>query len=139
MTESVTRSEPFTRLKAGYPLCPLEEVESPGSKEFHFEGKEGEVVSIFVVRHGDKVRGYVNRCPHAGARLNAAADDFLSNDGSLILCCHHGAVFAPDTGVCTAGPCVNYGLQQVPVVVENGLILTADASVLTLDSGADNV
>ena len=131
MTDSVIRPEPFTRLKAGYRLCTLGELESPGSKEFLFEGKEGEVVSIFAVRRGDMVRAYVNRCPHAGARLNGAPDDFLSNDGSLILCCHHGAVFAPETGVCTAGPCVNYGLQQVPVQVENGEILTADVEALS--------
>ncbi|MGS2724506.1 Rieske (2Fe-2S) protein [Porticoccus sp. GXU_MW_L64] len=127
---TVIRSEPFTRLRAGYRLCSLDELDNPGSKEFLFEGKEGEVVSIFAVRQGDLVRAYVNRCPHAGARLNGAPDDFLSNDGSLILCSHHGAVFSLDGGVCTAGPCINYGLQQVPVVVQDGALLTADVSVL---------
>ncbi|MDM3869775.1 Rieske (2Fe-2S) protein [Porticoccus sp. W117] len=130
MSHNVIRSEPFTRLRAGYTLCELDELNNPGSKEFLFEGKEGEVVSIFAVRQGELVRAYVNRCPHAGARLNGAPDDFLSNDGSLILCSHHGAVFNLDSGVCTAGPCVNYGLQQVPVIVENGAIVTADSSVL---------
>ena len=130
MTDAVTRSDPFTRLKPGHQLCALDELENPGSKEFLFEGKQGEVVSIFVVRHGEQVRGYVNSCPHAGARLNGAPDDFLSNDGSVIVCCHHGAVFDPQNGVCTAGPCVNYGLQQVPVTVKNGAVFTADVSVL---------
>ena len=131
MSTTVIRSEPFTRLRAGYQLCALGEVTDPGSKEFVFEGKGGDVVSVFVVRNGDVVRGYVNRCPHAGACLNGAPDDFLSNDASCIICCHHGATFSLEEGVCTAGPCVNYGLQQVPVVVKDGGIYTADVTVLS--------
>ena len=130
MTDAIIRPEPFTRLRTGYQLCALDEVANPGSKEFLFEGREGEVVSIFVVRRGDLVRGYVNRCPHAGARLNGAPDDFLSNDASCIVCCHHGAIFSLDKGICTDGPCVNYGLQQVPVAVRDGGIYTADSDAL---------
>ena len=130
MTSAIIRSEPFTRLRAGYQLCDLDDVADPGSKEFVFEGKEGEVISIFVVRRGKIVRGYVNRCPHAGARLNGAPDDFLSNDAACIVCCHHGAIFSLEEGTCTAGPCVNYGLQQVPVAVKDNGIYTDDISVL---------
>ncbi|UTW45565.1 Rieske 2Fe-2S domain-containing protein [bacterium SCSIO 12696] len=127
----IIRSEPFTRLRSGYSLCSLEEIVNPGAKEFVFEGKDGQRVSIFVVRRDHLVRGYVNRCPHAGARLNSAPDDFLSLDGSLIVCSHHGATFSLEQGVCTQGPCVNYGLQQVPVTVNDGVVLTADVAVLS--------
>ncbi|WIO75212.1 Rieske 2Fe-2S domain-containing protein [Porticoccaceae bacterium LTM1] len=131
MNDSVIRPDPFTRLRAGYVLCPVTDISDPGGKEFLFEGKEGEVVSIFVVRVGEVIRGYVNVCPHAGARLNGAPDDFLSNDASCIVCCRHGAIFSVEDGVCTEGPCVNYGLQQVPVKVLNSNIITAEVECLS--------
>lgn len=133
MNDSVIRPEPFTRLRAGHVLCSLNDISDPGSKEFLFEGKEGEVVSIFVVRVGEVIRGYVNVCPHAGARLNGAPDDFLSNDASCIVCCRHGAIFSVGDGICIDGPCVNYGLQQVPIKVLNGDITTAEVDCLFAD------
>ncbi len=54
-------------------------------------------LSGFLVRKGDRIRGYVNRCPHAGHPLNLKPDDFLTPDRSLIVCCSHGALFDIDS------------------------------------------
>ena len=47
----------------------------------------------FLVRVGDAVHAYLNRCPHAGRPLNFLPDRFLTPDGELIQCCAHGALF----------------------------------------------
>jgi nitrite reductase/ring-hydroxylating ferredoxin subunit len=81
----------------------------------------------FVVRAGDAVRGYVNRCPHAGHPLNLLPDRFLCADGTLILCTAHGALFEKSTGFCVAGPCAGRSLTPVALEIKCGLVLLADS------------
>ena len=80
----------------------------------------------FVVRTGTEVRGYVNRCPHAGHPLNLLPNRFLTPDGALILCSSHGAVFEKQTGYCVAGPCAGRSLRAVPLEVQAGFVMLAD-------------
>lgn len=79
----------------------------------------------FVVRRGGEVRGYVDRCPHAGLPLARQLDAYLTPTGDLIACSWHGALFDIDTGACVGGPCAGAALRPWPVVVENGVIKTA--------------
>jgi len=85
----------------------------------------------FVVRHGDKVRAYVNHCPHAGFPLNWSRDQFLVPGAPLILCVMHGAMFEIETGECIAGPCTGQSLQSLAVQVRNGYVMLDDAVPLT--------
>ena len=78
-------------------LCALSEIDDPGSFEFSW-GEGAWPLSLFVVRRGDAVRGYVNRCPHAGLELNLMPNEFLTRDGELIMCRSHGAQFRIDDG-----------------------------------------
>ncbi|HTT44290.1 MAG TPA: Rieske 2Fe-2S domain-containing protein [Steroidobacteraceae bacterium] len=80
----------------------------------------------FVVRVGDAVHGYVNRCPHAGHPLDLVPQRFLTKDGTLILCASHGALFEKATGYCVAGPCAGRSLTRVPLALECGLVLLAE-------------
>ena len=80
----------------------------------------------FVVRTGTEVRGYVNRCPHAGHPLNLLPNRFLTPDGALILCSSHGALFEKQTGYCVAGPCAGRSLRAVPLEVQAGFVMLAD-------------
>ena len=128
MDKSQQRPAPFSRLKAGHPICKLADLADPGSREIVFAGSGDELLSIFLVRRGEDVFAYVNRCPHAGQRLNALPHDFLTKDKQQIQCDKHGALFDVATGDCLAGPCMGYALQAVPVRVENGVVLTASAS-----------
>ncbi len=81
---------------------------------------------IFVVKAGDAVHGYVNRCPHAGHPLDLLPQRFLSADGALILCASHGALFEKATGYCVAGPCAGRSLTPVPLQVRYGLVMLAE-------------
>ena len=85
-------------------LCSLAELEATGSHGFAV-GEGDWPLRGFVVRTSSGVAAYVNYCPHAGHPLNMRPNRFLTPDGSLILCCSHGALFARDDGLCIAGPC----------------------------------
>ena len=89
----------------------------------------------FVVRHGEYVHGYVDRCPHAGVPLAQKLDDYLSPDGTLIACSFHGALFTIDTGRCIGGPCIGQHLTPWPVEVVNGNLTTAAATPLPPGEG----
>lgn len=78
----------------------------------------------FVVRRGDTLHGYVDRCPHLGLPLARTLDDYLSPDGALIHCGWHGALFEPESGACIAGPCRGAGLTPWPVALVAGWIVT---------------
>ena len=90
----------------------------------------------FLVRIGDTVHGYLNRCPHAGRQLNFMPDRFLTADGELIQCLAHGALFEKATGQCIAGPCVDEALTRLPVEVVAGVVqLAEDLDLEKLDKG----
>jgi len=75
----------------------------------------GRTVRGFLVNHGAGHRAYVNRCPHAGTPLDMWPNEFLSEDGRYLICATHGAVFAPDTGICLEGPCPGARLEPLRV------------------------
>lgn len=79
----------------------------------------------FVVRRGDGVVGYVDRCPHMGVPLAQRLDDYLSADGTRIVCSWHGAIFAVEDGRCLGGPCAGAALTPWPVELRDGEIVTA--------------
>jgi nitrite reductase/ring-hydroxylating ferredoxin subunit len=75
----------------------------------------GAATGGFVVNHDGRHYAYVNRCPHAGMALDRRAGRFFSEDGRLLACGAHGAVFAPETGVCLEGPCPGARLDALRV------------------------
>ena len=108
----------------GTTLCRLEEIADPGARGFSF--REGEMLFMgFVVRAGGLVRGYVDRCPHAGMPLAVMEDRYLTRERDLILCSAHGALFRAFDGVCVAGPCAGKALSEWPMTVADGMILAA--------------
>lgn len=111
-------------------LCRLADLDASGAKEFRV-GAGDWPLRGFVVRHGERITAYLNRCPHAGHPLNLAPDRFLTPDGRLILCNSHGALFAPGSGVCVSGPCAGRSLQAIPVrVVDDAVMLDGDPDEL---------
>ncbi len=79
----------------------------------------------FVVRKGDRVFGYRDRCPHMGLPLAQELDRYLSPSGALIACSGHGALFDVESGRCVGGPCMGASLTSWPVTVIDGAIVTA--------------
>ncbi len=106
------------------PLCTLATIRDPGARNFVLDIR-GAYFHGFVVRKGDEVFGYVDRCPHAGLPLAQELDNYLTRDGELILCSWHGALFRVEDGACLGGPAAGARLRPWPVKVEDGMIKTA--------------
>jgi nitrite reductase/ring-hydroxylating ferredoxin subunit len=113
-------------------ICLLRDLDDPGSRAFEI-GEGNWPLRGFLVRDGDRVFAYVNRCPHAGHPLNWRADEFLTQDKSSIMCRSHGAIFERTTGECIAGPCTGQSLRALRVRIEDGIvILDADEDLSDL-------
>jgi nitrite reductase/ring-hydroxylating ferredoxin subunit len=100
-------------------ICSVTEIADPGTCEFVW-GEGDWPLSLFLVRLGGDIHGYVNRCPHAGHELNLMPNEFLTADGELLMCRSHGARFRPDDGFCVLGPCPGTSLDRFTVTVEDG-------------------
>ncbi|MDE1145954.1 MAG: Rieske (2Fe-2S) protein [Azospirillaceae bacterium] len=116
----------LTKTPAGVRLCALDDLAEPGARNFVLEVK-GDRFHGFVVRQGNAIIGYVDRCPHAGVPLAFKLDDYLGQDltgRDVIRCGWHGALFDIADGRCVAGPCPGQGLIPWPVAVRDGFIET---------------
>jgi nitrite reductase/ring-hydroxylating ferredoxin subunit len=79
----------------------------------------GDEASGFVVRHGGKVYGYLNRCAHVPIELDWFKGEFFESSKLYLMCSTHGAIYVPETGVCAGGPCRGGKLRPI-VVQESG-------------------
>ena len=80
-------------------------------------------VAGFVVNHDGAFHAYVNRCPHVGTPLDLWPNEFLSEDGRVLVCSTHGALYEPSTGYCTAGPCAGDSLAALPLTLEGDTVV----------------
>src|SRR5690606_30713253 len=102
-----------TRVSKVHVICAFAELEDPDSRAFAIGGGNWPLRGL-LVRVGDDVFAYVNRCPHAGHPLNLRPDEFLTPDKQWVMCRSHGATFERTTGECVAGPCVGRALRALP-------------------------
>ena len=108
---------------AGVVLGPVEQIAPEAARSFVVQLKTGRFHG-FVVRRGEEVFGYVDRCPHMGLPLAKRLDDYLAPGGDLVLCSWHAALFEPETGLCVGGPCKGARLTPWPVHRREGTIVT---------------
>ena len=100
---------------AGDRICRLEDIGDPGSRGMTVN-LAGQLQDIFIVRQGERVYGYLNRCPHTGAPLDWMPDRFLDLDEKHIQCAMHAALFRIEDGYCVSGPCA--GASLTPLAAE---------------------
>jgi nitrite reductase/ring-hydroxylating ferredoxin subunit len=99
----------------------FDELEDPGCREFRI-GEDDWPFKGFVVRQGDEVFAYQNYCMHVGHPLNWMPHDFLTQDGTEIICSSHGAIYEIATGLCIAGPCLGKSLRPLPAEIRDGVV-----------------
>ncbi len=104
-------------------ICRFDELGDRQCREFELQQGEDKVPA-FVLRLGDEVVAYRNRCPHTGAPLNWNPDDFLNVERDFIQCAIHGALFRLSDGYCLHGPCNGKSLQPLLVTIQAGVIST---------------
>lgn len=107
----------------GVRLGPLNMIADGRARNFVLQMRAGRFHG-FVVRRGDAVHGYVDRCPHMGLPLAQALDQYLTPDGALIACSWHAALFRIEDGFCVGGPCPGQRLTPWPVALVDGAIVT---------------
>lgn len=112
----------LTATPPGVRLCRIEDLSDPGARNFVLQIK-AQRFHGFIVREGERVVGFVDRCPHMGLPLAKTLDDYLAPDGRIV-CSWHGAIFDPSSGECLGGPCVGARLIEWPVEVVDGLVVT---------------
>jgi nitrite reductase/ring-hydroxylating ferredoxin subunit len=96
-------------------LCRLDEVPDGGARIIHNESIGRSVV---VVRRGDEVWAYVNRCPHFSVPLDYEPGTVSCYRSQVLMCAHHSALFKFDDGKCIDGPCKGASLDAVPVTID---------------------
>ena len=102
-------------------IATLEEIEEGKTIKFSF--KRGErPLEGFVGRFKGKLFAYENTCRHIPISLDYGDNRFFTNKGDALMCQTHGAVYEPDTGLCTRGPCAGASLFPLEVVEEDGVL-----------------
>ncbi len=76
----------------------------------------------FVVRFDGIAHGYLNRCAHVPVELDWAPGEFFESSGLYIMCATHGAIYTPDTGYCSGGPCRGSRLRKIGIIEKDGHI-----------------
>jgi len=104
-------------LPPGTPLARLTDLADGGAVTVLLGGEHFPPLTAILVRDGDAVHAFLNRCPHAGRPLNIGSRSALTPDGTLLQCMAHGALFDKHSGLCIAGPCVDESLRALPTSV----------------------
>ena len=102
----------------GEMLARVQDVPDGGAIALHFADDS----SILIARLGDNLFAYINRCAHAAYPLDREDGRVVVQERRYIVCPHHGASYALDTGACAGGPCNGEGLAQIPIEVRDGAI-----------------
>lgn len=101
-------------------LCHIDEITEGASKGFVLTNME----TVFAVKKDGHLFIYKNSCPHLGIELEWQEDQFLDNEGTLIQCSTHGALFLIDSGACISGPCLGKGLKTIPFsIIDNRVVI----------------
>lgn len=109
-----------TRLDRIRRVCRREQL-ADGGKAVRFSiARQGQTLPAFAIAHDGHVHAYVNICPHRGTSLDWQPGEVFDESGLYLICATHGALFAPDTGLCIAGPCQGACLQKIPLKLDAG-------------------
>ena len=106
-------------------LCPLDDLEDPGSRGFSLSVDDQQLEG-FLVRYDGQVHAYRNSCPHTGSPLDWVEHQFLDADLAFIQCAVHDARFQIESGECIAGPCVGDHLQPLAIEVDGDAVFLSE-------------
>lgn len=108
--------------EAGLFVCDGSDLQD-GGKGVRFPVRAfGQAATGFVVRYQGKAYGYLNRCAHVPVELDWKEGQFFESSGLYLMCATHGAVYAPESGRCTGGPCRGGRLHPIAVHETEGRI-----------------
>lgn len=91
----------------------VDDLEDGQTRRFPFRDALGLVDEGLVLRLGDELHVFVNRCPHWKIALDSTSGDFYDRRAGELVCERHGARFEPRTGECLGGPAEGH-LERIP-------------------------
>lgn len=103
------------------PLCRLDDLPPSGSQRVAFPG-DSHAHGLCVVRQGEVLYAYLNRCPHQDMAMDWLPGRFLDAAGEHIVCSMHGARFRVRDGYCVSGPCEGQCLVSVRLETRAGIV-----------------
>jgi nitrite reductase/ring-hydroxylating ferredoxin subunit len=77
--------------------------------------------AAFAVRYAGTVHAYLNRCSHVPMEMDYLPNQFFDSTGHWLMCATHGAMYSPQTGQCSLGPCRG-GLVKIKVTETDGVV-----------------
>jgi nitrite reductase/ring-hydroxylating ferredoxin subunit len=104
-------------------ICAIDQVVERGKGVRFSINIDGKPREAFLIRFHGKFHAFLNSCPHMGTELDWQPGEFFDMSGLYLICATHGAVFLPETGDCTGGPCKGRRLIRLPVIERDGAIL----------------
>ncbi len=102
-------------------IAASEEIEEGKTITFSFT-RDDRPQEGFVGRFKGKLFAYENTCRHIPITLDYGDNRFFDSKGKTLICQTHGAVYEPDTGLCTRGPCAGASLFALEIVEEDGAV-----------------
>ncbi|MCO6059117.1 Rieske 2Fe-2S domain-containing protein [Pseudomonas sp. MOB-449] len=103
-------------------LCALDAIADGGALALE-ASLEGRAQPLVLVRRGEDVWAYHNRCPHFSVPLDFRPGEFSTYRSQVLMCAHHSALFRFEDGHCIEGPCAGSRLEAVPVRVVQGRVV----------------
>ena len=103
------------------PLCNASDLRDAGAALPFDVVYAGQTCRAFAVRYKGEPHAYLNRCSHVAMELDWQPDQVFDGSGQWLVCGHHGAVYRPDTGACSGGPCRG-GLVKIMLSQAHGVV-----------------
>jgi nitrite reductase/ring-hydroxylating ferredoxin subunit len=100
-------------------LCRIEDIPDGGGRVLAF-GDGEQPFRLIVLRSGDSIKAWHNRCPHFGMPLALKDEWLIVKPHESLKCNVHYARFRWQDGVCDEGDCIGDRLDAIPVTVCNG-------------------
>ncbi len=104
------------------PICASSALEEGGKGVRFPVTAGGEDRTGFVIRYGNTVYGYLNRCAHVPIELDWNEGEFFESSGLYLMCSTHGAIYVPESGRCAGGPCRGGSLRPIVVFEQDGQV-----------------
>ncbi|SCU74090.1 Ferredoxin subunits of nitrite reductase or ring-hydroxylating dioxygenase [Cupriavidus necator] len=103
-------------------LCAAADLEEGGLGVRFLVALDQREIGAFVVRFDGAAHGYLNQCAHVPMELDWQEGRFFDASGLYLMCATHGAVYAPDSGVCVGGPCRGASLAKLRIEERDGQV-----------------
>ena len=111
----------------GFILASLNDIPDAGA-HLMSTGNGAQPYKIILLRSGQDVFAYMNRCAHFGVPLASKVAHLYAKPNTSITCSVHYARYRWHDGVCEQGECVGERLIKIPVVVVSGNVVVAGLS-----------